>query len=499
MEVTFQNHGYDCLNPVVRQVLSSEQSQEIRLSEEMPDVGKILAAWGQPILRSKEWNGDAFGAACGMMVWVLYVPEDGSAERCLDAWIPLQLHFDLPEDDLPEGKICLGMLPKPVEARSISPRKIQVRAGLSLAAQAFVPMQIPVSLPQGLPEDVELLKSTYPVRLLREAGEKIFQQEEILALPDSAPIPQMLICYRAEPRVTDRKVLSQKLVFRGNTNVHLLYRCQEGQLHSWDFDIPFSQYTELEGEYGSEAQAEFTLCPTALELELDADGRMNLKCAVAAQYVLSDREQLEVIEDAYSPGREMTLQTGVLELPGILDSRREGVYAQQDVNAQAGLLVDTWFLPEYPRQRREEAGVVLEQPGTFQTLYYGEDGALHGGAARWDGTLSVPADEKVDIWAAPMPAAPQAAIGGSSITAKAELPMDLMAVAMERLPVVTGLTLGQPRKPEAGRPSLILRRAGEKSLWEIAKASNSTVCSIREANDLQGEPTPGQMLLIPIP
>ena len=48
------------------------------------------------------------------------------------------------------------------------------------------------------------------------------------------------------------------------------------------------------------------------------------------------------------------------------------------------------------------------------------------------------------------------------------------------------------------RPSLILRRAGEEGLWELAKKTGSTVAAIRSANKLQEEPKPGQLLLIPV-
>ena len=36
-------------------------------------------------------------------------------------------------------------------------------------------------------------------------------------------------------------------------------------------------------------------------------------------------------------------------------------------------------------------------------------------------------------------------------------------------------------------------------LWELAKATNSTVEAIRKANGLTGQPSADQMLLIPIP
>ena len=91
MEVTFRRNFCSCLNMALQEARSGEQTQEIRLPEGMPDVGKILSAWGQPILRSKEWQTDSVSCTGGMMVWVLYMPEDVSAEQCLEGWIPFQM------------------------------------------------------------------------------------------------------------------------------------------------------------------------------------------------------------------------------------------------------------------------------------------------------------------------------------------------------------------------------------------------------------------------
>ena len=91
MELQFQKSACSCLEPVVRDIQNVEQTQEIKLPDGMPDIGHVLAAWGQTILRGKEWRGDSISLAGGMMVWVLYMPEDGSAEQCLEGWIPFQM------------------------------------------------------------------------------------------------------------------------------------------------------------------------------------------------------------------------------------------------------------------------------------------------------------------------------------------------------------------------------------------------------------------------
>ena len=498
MELNFERRDFSCLEAALREVRSSEQTQTIVLPDGMPDVGKVLGAWGQCIQRGKEWRGGDIVFTGGMMVWVLYAPEDGSEPRWIDAWVPFSLQWDLP-DGTPEGDIRMKSLVRSVDARSVSPRKLLVRAGMGAMAEAYVPMEAEVYEPDKIPGDVQLLSSTYPIRLPKEMGEKSFLVDEELTLPDSAPQPEKIIYYRMSPEVLDKKVLSDKAVFRGNANLHILYRSEGGQLHSWDFPLPYSQYAELSAEHGSDAQVDLQLMPTSMEVELDEEGHIRAKSGIVAQYLITDKQMLELIEDAYSPSRELNLQVQNLQLPAVLDTRRETLSAEQSVTAEANVVADVTFLPDFPRQQQEENQVQLEIPGAFQMLYYGEDGALHAGSARWEGQHSVSADDDTHLNAQIFAGEEaQTAIGNGTISAKCDLPLDLTATTRQEIPMVTGLTLGDQRKLDPNRPSLILRRTGEDRLWDIAKASNSTVEAIRKANNLQDEPMPNQMLLIPV-
>ena len=67
------------------------------------------------------------------------------------------------------------------------------------------------------------------------------------------------------------------------------------------------------------------------------------------------------------------------------------------------------------------------------------------------------------------------------------------------IPMVTGLTLGDPLERAEQRPSLILGRMAGDSLWELAKANATTKEKIMEANGLTQEPEKGSWLLIPVP
>lgn len=498
MEANFERKTISCLETVLHQVQNNEQTLEIKLPEGMPDVGQVLTAWGQPILRSKEWREDMVQFSGGMMVWVLYAPEDGTAEQCVQGWIPFQMRWDLPENT-PEGTLRLRCLPRFVDARSTSPRKILVRAGMAAMAEAFVPGEIVTAEPKERPEHVALLEKTYPVRLVKEAGEKTFLLEEELYLPDSAPKISELITWHLNPRIADQRVLADKAVLRGSGNLHILYRSDAGQLHSWDFEVPFSQYTDLQAEYGSDARMETALMPTSLELDLRENGNLDLKGGMTAQYQITDKAPITLVEDAYSPAWELTARREDLTPPVVLENRRENIYGEQTISAPADLTVDVQFLPDFPRQRRRENGLELEYPGQFQVLYYGENGRLHAATARWEGRQSLPADESSRVTAIPLGAETQAITGNGRIQVKTELPVEMTTTTQQSLPMVTGVELGQRKQPDPNRPSLILRRAGENRLWDIAKAAGSTMDAIRRANNLSGEPAPGQMLLIPVP
>lgn len=499
MELQFKRVVVPCLDTAVRDVRNMELTQEIRLPDGMPDIGQILCAWGQTVLRGKEWRSDSVSFSGGMMVWILYAPEDGTEAQCIEGWIPYQMNWDLPENSM-EGVLRIHCLTRFADARSVSARKIMVRAGTAAQAEAFVPRSEELWEPESVPENVELLQTRWPVRMPKEAGEKTFLMDEELELPASVPAPEKIICFRMMPKLTERKVLGNKLVFRGNGNLYVLYRDTEGQLQNWEFELPFSQFAQLDGEYSSDGQGDLKLSPSSLELELGENGRMRFKGGIVAQYLIIDKQMLSVTEDAYSPGRELQIQMESAEVPAVLENRRENLYGEQTLPAEARRIADVSFLPDFPRQRTVEGGVNLEQPGQFQVLYYGTDGMLHSAAARWEGRHRVSAAENVQLLVSPGAGEnPRASMMDGQITLTGEIPLDMTAVTRQKLPMVTGLELGSLQQKAPDRPSLILRRTGEQRLWDIAKASGSTVDAIRRINGLQEEPAPDRMLLIPIP
>lgn len=494
MELQFGKTTCRCLNRAAREVRNEELTQEVRLPDGMPDVGRVIAAWGQVILRSKEWRAGTASVSGGVMVWVLYAPEDGSDARCVDGWIPFSLKWDVSDADR-EGAIRAMPLLRFVDGRAVSPRKLMVRAGVAAMGDILYPVDVELLQAEEVPADVELLTRTYPVRLPQEAGEKTFLLDEDLILPD--PAPEKILCYTVQPELSDKKIMAGRAVFRGNGNLHLIYRCAEGKLHGWDYELPFSQFQDLERESEGEKLLDGDMAVTSLELE-QQEGHLRLKCGMVFQYVVDGICMVELTEDAYSPNRTVEVHTQELNLPAILDQHQQIVSAQQTIPAQQGQVVDVSFLPDFPRQRREGDEICFDLPGLFRVLFYGEDGSLQAASARWEGndTLKAGEDSKIHSLVAPMGKA-SALSGAEGMELRSQLGLSTVATSERGLPMVTGLTLGELRQPDPDRPSLILCR-NDGNLWALAKRCGSTVEAIRRANNLEEEPEGNQMLLIPV-
>ncbi len=495
MEMQFDRMPVAYLQKLTDSLRTQEETMELRLPDGMPDVGRVLGAWGQVIVRGKEWNGDHMAVSCGVMAWVLYTPEDEDGVRSVEAWLPFSMKWELP-DTRHDGKILVSCLLRSVDARSTSARKLMIRATLGALGEAWLPGQAQVAIPGELPEDIKLLTATYPVMLPREAGEKSFLLEDQLSLPNKA---EKLMYYSLQPEILDKKVMADKVVFRGNGRLHLLYRAEDGKLYSHDYDLPFSQYGDLDGAYDEDPTVSVRPCVTSLDVALDENGTVQMKAGILGQYLLSDRSMVMVAEDAYSPYRPITLMEEQLQLPAILDQTTQTVHGEQSIQADAQQIVDLSFYPAYGQTHRTDNGVQISLPGQFQMLYYDPNGELCSAITPWEGALDISAAENSLVDTEIFPTGkPQAVAGAGNVNLRAEMTVDGTVTAGQGMPMLTGMEMGELEKPDPNRPSLILRRKGKHRLWDVAKETGSTVETILQANHLETEPEDSRILLIPV-
>ena len=498
MEIQFRQEGCPYLRSAVCQYQTQEQTQEVRLPDSMPDIGRVLGCWGQILIRGKEWRGSGMMVSGGVMAWVLYVPEDGSKPASMECWIPFQMRWDFPQTQR-DGSILVDPVLRSMDARSTSARKLMVRANIGATGQALEPAEEQISVAEGIPEDVQLLKKSYPMMLPLEYGEKLFDVEEELPFPDGKPCPEKVLHYDVQPEVLEHKVMAGRLVFRGKANVHMLYQDESDGWKSWECELPFSQYAQLDRDYSGAADADIQMVLTSLDLQRDENNRMQLKCQMAGQYVICDRVMVDVAEDAYSPVREVELQQQEMKLPYRLDRVRKELSITGEGGAVASQIFDVCCMTDDVKILQNGNEMQVTVPVKIQVLYADENGELQSSVISGKGECVIPSAPGNHTRVKQYISQPRANQTADSIAIGAECQLDMDIFAEEGNPMVSGVRLGEITEPDPNRPSLILRSCGEEQLWDIAKKCNTTVEAIRSANQLECEPEKGQILLIPVP
>ena len=489
MELEFEGKTVRCLKNLRLDTQEVEQTQEVRISDDMPDIGSIICAWGQCMLRGKDWRADSVGVNGGVMAWVLYNPADGGEPKVLSAWLPMQCKWNM-DSSGQEGILRAAWHLKGVDGRMLSARKIMVRANAAVQAEVWMPHDAMLYQPQDIPVDIQLLQKEKTLRFYKEAGEKIFVAEDELRAADM----EKPICFSIQPVVNEQAVVGGKAVFRGETKVHMVYQGMDGMLHSQDQSAPFSQFSDLDRDYDKEALV--SVIPVVSNLETEqTEGGIRVKASLVMQYAISDQEQVQFVCDAYSPLRSVDCKFSSHAIPAEAGREESFVDYCVDIPQRLGQMVDMTIRPVLGTPLRTQDGVEGRIYGNMQFVYYDEAGNLTSETQSMEDVWRTAADNDMAVNTV-VKTVEQPRMEGMQATGRIHL--DMTQLMAEETKTVTGLECGQLQRPDPGRPSLILRRAGGQSLWSLAKGSGSTVDAIRKANGLTGEPVADQMLMIPV-
>ncbi len=498
MELQFYKKEIPCMRPVINQTVQQELTQEIKLPDNMPEIGRVIGAWGQVLLRGKQWHSSSLEATGGVMAKVLYLSESDSQPHCVEAWVPFQIQAEFPKADR-DGKFNLCGHLRFADARSVSARKIMYRAGVTAVIDAFVPDNMLVYRADEVPKNLHLLTKTYPVCIPGEMGEKAFAMDELLSLPAACPpINQMVYC-ALRPEVIDKKLLAEKVVFRGMAVLSIFYVSEDGSFCSHDFEIPFSQYEELDYDYDDKAMVSVDLAVTALDVDVVEDGKIAMKAGVLAQYTVCGYHMLEVVEDVYSSTHETEMDKESLRINAVLDVHEEPQRIEAPVQAEVMRVLDVTCCCDGVEIKRNGDTVDMNALCWYQVLYYGTDGVLQSAFANGQVAWSIPASENAEVRAAVFVSGkPQCMSNGSGISIQSDLNVITTTVADQEMQMVSQIQTTQALTADPDRPGLVICRVGDIGFWDMAKKYRASPEKILSANDMEAEPEKGSLLIIPM-
>lgn len=497
MELVFREDKLEYLDKIFCRTVTLEQTADVIVPDSLPDCERVVDAFGTLLIRSEECTAGAVSVSGTVQAGVLFVTDDGAVER-LETQIPFSARK---EHEQNACRLQCRCALRSVDARMLNSRKLLLRVGISCTLTVYAPSVCSMfDLPEPSPS-LQLKRTRLPLRMAVGTGEKSFPLNEELELPVGKSAVNRLLKCLCSAQVAEQKTVGNKAVFKGSLRVHALYADADDVLLTHDWELPFSQYAELERE-SDDCDVQTALSLTSFDVEpesLSDCRRLFLSANVLAQCTVLGQREVTLIEDAFCTDAELKPTWQETTLCGVLDRQtfRETATAQAEQSART--VVDAWMYSGEAEMQQAEGVLRVDVPLACNVMYYDEAGELQGTTLRTAVSAETELSEIGSCEVAELCVGE--VLGGTAggLTVRMPLALTLECSAEHRLRGVCGGEIEPFDEEQGRRPAVILRRTdSEEEIWEIAKHLRTPMQSILEANELNGPTVPANtMLLIP--
>lgn len=479
-----------------------EETLETIVPDANPDILRLVDTQGKVLLKSKEAMDGRVTLTGTARLTVLYQPEGGTGPCRLEVGIP----FSVSAEDRRLTSGCMVTAAARIagaDTQTINPRKILTRVEVAVSVKAFRTENTVLCtgvLAEG--GTAEEWKEVHRPWCISAVQEKQVSFEDDLSIPAGRPAAEELICNRVELACHEAKLIGNKLIFKGDAVIRLLYRPAGGGMDAADFTLPFSQIAEVIG-VGEDGHCAVGMSLTSAEFSLGNDGRtVSASLSMLAQIVVREEREIELLADTYS----VCCPVKADRVPYVYRRQREAGIGRQMVRQliETGLavrsVVDAYCLVGQTAQRREGSRMNLAADVILTAVCVTEEGDYCAMSRRLEVECPVEVTEdcrcRFECRCGELVAMPTA--DGVEVRFPMEFPYFCEQEGQGM--VVREVTVEEDDGDNGqDKPSIVLRmlQTGE-SLWDVAKRYGTTTEDIVRANELEsGRPGEGTLLLIP--
>lgn len=488
-----------CYRQILDLALSQEETHEAIVPDARPDILRIISVCGQVCINEKTVVEDHLQISGHIETSVLYLPEEGEEVQNITVKIPFLCQN--PAQPLVEGD-DIFVIPSVyhAEARILNPRKILLRAELLLEVSGYQrnDLALSYSVEQSDSEGIEELVIAQEIHPLCAVESKHFTFDETITLQGQEDLEELL-SIRLYPLCQESKLIGNKLIFKGDTEVQLLYLNTAGELEQSHHLLPFSQIMEIQ-DCGEEADCQVSILVESFYPAEGGGRTVNLTLDFIAQATVRGEKQLSLLEDIYSTQYHLSVEKEDHTLVTVAEDYAVAQNIRQifETSMPVQGIADTWVSCGKVAVQREGNIASFSCDLLLSILCCDETGAWNTMEFTHSLQHQIDCPEDIlcrcrcistgEVFATPAP-------GGIELRLSPQFLYSL--VETESVHIVATAVLGEAR--DRGTSSVVLRLPQEKeSLWDIAKNYGSTVTQIKKANCLEEDTLPlGQMLLIP--
>lgn len=326
MRVALHHIESDCLKPIYDNQISKEETLELVVPDVSADIGKILDVRGQFLLSSQKAKADEIHISASVEVSVIYAADDSGKVQYLMANIPFDMTIPAIGAD-ENSKIVSRFELCNLDARTLNPRKLLIRANVSAQISCFVPDKFVLwdNLCEGDKAPAYILQKSVEHTLYVGVREKSFLVSDEYRLPPEKDQNAKMLSAATEICVEDIKAVGNKVVIKCVADTTAVFLSEaDNCLFDCLFSTAFSQIIEVE-TYGDNVSNSVFLLLKDAEFTMGSGKENGFLCTaqfnIAAQAISKENKCSVYVADAYSNEYKLTTETVDVKLMNCLPER----------------------------------------------------------------------------------------------------------------------------------------------------------------------------------
>lgn len=501
--------------PSAEIVYSGIQEQGVELDyilpDYYPDVFRLIRCDVCPVIADHSINGDRLSYELKCDITLLYCDEESGAVQCITQKQTFSKSVELKKSPV-AAEVILSPKTDHVNFRAVNKRRLDVRGAVSVKISVSSERNQEV-ISDAFGMNIQLKKMPLKYASKKLTAEKMIQLSEDMELtPAQSPVIGII---RTQCSVSgcEKKIVSGKLLAKGDITVKMLYSCSSG-IEPMDYSMPFSQIVDMEGiddSFECTVNAEVIGCSITPSADKNNENRiLRIEPEVRISCRAVKFSEIMVAADAYStvyPCETMIENIRAEQLPSVFAEVFRHTARLAEGDSVPKNIYAMWCTPKNINTRLGNDGNSVVVSGMLTYSMAAEDAS---------GAIIMPDrdeafEETIEIGDDLSGAVVTADIVGTDISynissegilnAKADITVRISAGSSFDLRALTDVTIDDSvKKQRDGDYAFKLYFGVEnEDIWDIAKRCSTGVEAIMEENDLADRRLEsGSMLLIPI-
>ncbi len=490
---------------------TSEQAVDgdITLPDYCPDIKRILKCLVTPRLLSEQCVGDRVTIDANAFVQVIYV-DDNNNIFCYDKTFPFSKTVELGKQiDNPTAEV--KMKTAYANSRAVSQRRIDIHASVALCVSIYGKKEVEI-VSDASNCGVQLLKDFSSASDYIGHAIKSFSLNEVMEIGKSKPPIRQIIRQKATPFLDEVKVISNKLLLKGEVKISMLY-CADNQENGYEIfenSMPISQIIELDGiDEDSDYSAKLCILSLTIIPKTNSNGEKKLfdvTSAVNAVIKAEKKVAAAFPSDCYSTEYNLNSEKKLMTFEKICDNFEELIMVKRNEefsNTSISEIINIWcddVVTTYTC-----TGDEMKIVGSTTVSILGKDDS--GQPFYAERTVSFEKIKNIDGGCSDLICASDAVVSAvgfvltdtSKIDLRVEIRLKATISKRNTAEILTDISCdtSTPKENKCASLTIYFSDRGEK-IWNIARKYNTTVDAIKIENDIKENLIAEKcMLLIP--